>query len=109
MKIVPSVGIIAAVVAVTAMATPSFAQGWGPCTSSSSTAVGAEGPAMSGGQLMAGVGDCRHHRHARWRDSYGYYQAPARTYYDRGYYDRGYYGGGYDGPGVTIGVGPDRW
>ena len=31
--------------------------------------------------------------------SYGYYGGP-------GYYDRGY---GYDGPGVTIGVGPDRW
>ncbi|MGY3347324.1 hypothetical protein ACVWZ4_003774 [Bradyrhizobium sp. USDA 4472] len=106
MKIVPSIGIIAAVVAASAVATPSFAQGPGPCTSSGSYAVGAEGPAMSGGQLMAGVGDCRHHRHARWRDSYGYYQAPARGYYDRGYYDRGY---GYDGPGVTIGVGPDRW
>jgi hypothetical protein len=62
-----------------------------------------EGPAMNGGQLMAGVGNCRH-RHARWRDSYGYYQAPARTYYDRDYYDRRY-----DGPGVTIGVAPDRW
>lgn len=104
MKIVPSIGIIAAAIAATAIATPSFAQGPGPCTSSSSTAVGAEGPAMNGGQLMAGVGDCRHRRHARWRDSYGY-QAPARGYYDRGYYnDRGY-----DGPGVTIGVGPDRW
>jgi len=103
MKMIPSIGVIAAAIAVTAVATPSFAQGPGPCTSSSSTAVGAEGPAMSGGQLMAGVGDCRHHR-ARWRDSYGYYRAPARTYYDRGYYDRGY-----DGPGVTIGVGPDRW
>jgi hypothetical protein len=106
MKIIPSIGVIAATIAVTAMATPSFARGPGPCTSSSSTAVGAEGPAMSGGQLMAGVGNCRHH-HTRWRDSYGYYQAPARTYYDRGYYDRGYYDGGYDGPGVTIGVG--RW
>ena len=106
MKIIPSVGIIAAVLAAT---TPSFAQGPGPCTGSSSTAVGAEGPAMSGGQLMAGVGDCRHHRPARWRNSYGYYQAPARTYYDRGYYDRGYYGGGYEGPGVTIGVGAGRW
>jgi len=108
MKIVPSIGIIAVAVAATTIATPSFARGRGPgpCTSSSSTAVGAEGPAMSGGQLMAGVGDCRHYR-GRWRDSYGYYQAPARTYYDRGYYDRGYYDGGYDGPGVTIGVG--RW
>lgn len=103
MKIVPNIGMVVAAIAVTAVATPSFAQGPGPCTSSSSNAVGAEGPAMSGGQLMAGVGDCRH-RHARWRNSYGYYRAPARTYYDRGYYDRGY-----DGPGVAIGVGPDRW
>lgn len=103
MRIVPNIGMAVAAIAVTAMATPSFAQGPGPCTGSSSTAVGAEGPAMSGGQLMAGVGDCRH-RHARWRNSYGYYRAPARTYYDRGYYDRGY-----DGPGVAIGVGPDRW
>ncbi|QOZ54845.1 hypothetical protein XH90_28275 [Bradyrhizobium sp. CCBAU 53338] len=94
---------IAAAIAVTTVATPSFAQGPGPCTSSGNMAVGAEGPAMSGGQLMAGVGNCRH-RHARWRDSYGYYQAPARGYYDRGYYDRGY-----DGPDVTIGVGPGRW
>lgn len=103
MKIVPSMGAIAAVIAVTAMASPSFAQGPGPCTSSGNSAVGAEGPAMNGGQLMAGVGDCRH-RPARWRNSYGYYQAPARGYYDRGAYDRGY-----DGPGVTIGVGPGRW
>ncbi|MDN4986410.1 hypothetical protein KUL72_07770 [Bradyrhizobium arachidis] len=103
MKIVPCVGMIAAAIAVTTVATPSFAQGPGPCTSSGNMAVGAEGPAMSGGQLMAGVGNCRH-RHARWRDSYGYYQAPARGYYDRGYYDRGY-----DGPDVTIGVGPGRW
>ena len=111
MKIVPSIGLIAASLAAAAVASPSFAQGRGPgpCTSSGNGAVGVEGPAMSGGQLMAGVGDCRH-RHARWRDSYGYYQAPARVY-DRDYYDRGYgyYDRGYDGPGVTIGVGPDRW
>lgn len=101
MKLVPTIGAVATMIAVTAMSTPSFAagRGPGPCTSSSSTAVGAEGPAMSGGQLMAGVGDCRH-RHA-WYGSYGYYQAPGYGYYDRGY--------GYEGPGVTIGVGPERW
>ncbi|WP_128968037.1 hypothetical protein [Bradyrhizobium guangdongense] len=105
MKIVPSIGLIAASLVAATVASPSFAQGPGPgpCTSSGNSAVGVEGPAMNGGQLMAGVGNCRH-RHARWRDSYGYYRAPARTVYDRDYYDRGY-----DGPGVTIGVGPDRW
>jgi hypothetical protein len=56
----------------------SFAQGPGPCTSAGGHAVGAEGPAMSGGQLMAGVGQCRsiggwHHRNGYYgyRD-YGY-------------------------------------
>jgi len=40
----------------------SFAAGAGPgpCTRPAGQAVSAEGPAMSGGQLMAGVGDCRH-------------------------------------------------
>ena len=103
MRIIPGIGIIAAAIAVTAIASPSFAQGPGPCTSSGNMAVGAEGLAMSGGQLMAGVGNCRH-RHTRWRDSYGYYRAPARAHYDRDYYDRRY-----DGPGVTVGVGPGRY
>ncbi len=65
----------------------SFAAGAGPgpCTRPAGQAVSAEGPAMSGGQLMAGVGDCRHigsWERARpdWGRSYGYYGA------DRGYY-----------------------
>lgn len=103
MKIVLRIGVIATSLALAAIATPSFAQGPGPCTSSGNSAVGMEGPAMNGGQLMAGVGNCRH-RHSGWRNSYGYYRAPARATYDRDYYDRGYYR-----PGVTISVGPDRW
>jgi hypothetical protein len=100
---------IAVTIAAASATTASYA-GAGPCTSSGNYAVGAQGPAMSGGQLMAGVGNCRH---GRWRNSYGYYRAPADTTYgyrDRGYryYDRGY-GYGYDGPGVSFGVGPDRW
>jgi hypothetical protein len=41
--------------------TLSFAQGQGPgpCTYPGGVAVGPEGPAMNGGQLMAGVGQCR--------------------------------------------------
>jgi len=34
-------------------------QGLGPCTYPGGVAVGPEGPAMNGGQLMAGVGQCR--------------------------------------------------
>jgi hypothetical protein len=34
------------------------AQGYGPCTPPVGVAVGAAGPAMNGGQLMAGVGQC---------------------------------------------------
>src|SRR5947199_9877083 len=65
----------------------SFAAGAGPgpCTRPAGQAVSAEGPAMSGGQLMAGVGDCRHigswERPYQGRErSYGYYGA------ERGYY-----------------------
>jgi hypothetical protein len=42
-----------------ATASPSFAQGPGPCTPPAGHAVGAAGPAMSAGQLMAGVGQCQ--------------------------------------------------
>jgi hypothetical protein len=58
-----TVGAAAALAATLTLLTPSasFAagQGWGPCTPSAGTAVGAAGPAMSAGQLMAGVGQCR--------------------------------------------------
>src|SRR5579871_4842715 len=33
-------------------------RGWGPCTPAAGMAVGVAGPAMNGGQLMAGVGQC---------------------------------------------------
>ncbi|GLR86390.1 hypothetical protein [Bradyrhizobium iriomotense] len=64
-----------------ATSSPSLAAGRGPgwCTPSSENVVGAAGPAMSGGQLMAGVGQCRnlsswHHTNSYgyWGRSYGY-------------------------------------
>ena len=68
----------AVVVIVLPLATSSttLAQGWGPCTQPG-TAVGAEGPAMNGGQLMAGVGQCErigswHHAPGYWGPGYGY-------------------------------------
>jgi hypothetical protein len=73
-----------------AASSPSLAAGRGPgwCTSSSESAVGAAGPAMNGGQLMAGVGQCR-----RLGSHNGY------GYWNSGYGDGGYgYGYGY-GPG----------
>ena len=33
-------------------------RGYGPCTPPAGVAVGAAGPAMTGGQLMAGAGQC---------------------------------------------------
>ena len=83
-----------------AAASPSFAQsyygqGYGPCTPPAGMAVGAAGPAMSGGQLMAGVGQCRsiaswNHGHLRryragWNNAYNY--------------GGGWYGGGWGGQG----------
>ena len=53
-----------------------LAQGPGPCTRPGNTAVGAEGPAMNSGQLMAGVGQCR--RIGGWEH--------ARAYWGREYY-----------------------
>jgi hypothetical protein len=67
--------------AILPLVTSSFAaaQGPGPCTRPGNMAVGPEGPAMNGGQLMAGVGQCR---------SIGSW-----------YNARAYWGGGYGGPG----------
>ena len=62
-----------------ATATTSHAQGWGPCTPPGNSAVGAAGPAMNGGQLMAGVGQCR--RIGGWDNSYDYWN---------GYWNPGY-------------------
>jgi len=70
-----------------AAASPGFAQsyygqGYGPCTPPAGMAVGAAGPALSGGQLMAGVGQCQsiaswHQGHLRryragWNSAYNY-------------------------------------
>lgn len=64
-----------------AASSPSFAEGRGPgwCTPAAGNAVGAAGPAMNGGQLSAGVGQCRsiggYHRTYSYRSpgyAYGY-------------------------------------
>lgn len=105
MKSLRILGAIAVLVAAAATSNASFAagRGPGPCTRPGDRAVGAEGPALNGGQWMAGVGQCGHGR--AWRNSYGYYRGPVRDgYYGRGYYDRGY-GYGYDEPGVSFGFG----
>lgn len=66
---------------------PSLAQGRGPgpCTPPGGDAVGAAGPAMNGGQLMAGVGQCQ--RIGRWDTHHGFdaYSAGASgdPYYGR--------------------------
>jgi hypothetical protein len=58
-----------------AASSPSLAGGPGWCTPSSESAVGAAGPAMNGGQLMAGVGQCRRlaapDAYAYWNPGYG--------------------------------------
>ncbi|MBK3660543.1 hypothetical protein JJE66_04665 [Bradyrhizobium diazoefficiens] len=73
---------VAAVMAATvslAASSPSLAAGRGPgwCTPSSESAVGAAGPAMNGGQLAAGVGQCRrlgsyHHTYSYRSPGYAY-------------------------------------
>jgi hypothetical protein len=68
-------------------------QGWGPCTQPGNSAVGADGPAMNGGQLMAGTGQCRRiGRRARNSDAYNYYGGPVDGSWGRpdGYWDGGY-------------------
>jgi hypothetical protein len=108
-----TVGAAAALAATLTLLAPSasFAagQGWGPCTPSAGTAVGAAGPAMSAGQLMAGVGQCRRIGEPGYA-GYGYRGywpgGPVVTGYALGnpYYYRGYqaygpsYYTGYDSP-----------
>lgn len=107
-------GAAAVLIAAATTSSASFAagRGPGPCTHSGSYAVGVEGPAMSGGQRMAGVGNCRY---GHWRNSNAYYNGPAYETHYRSYgyderpygYDRGYGYGYYDrgyGPGVSFGV-----
>lgn len=82
MKLVSAAALMATILPL-ATASPSLAAGRGPgwCTPSSGDAVGAAGPAMSGGQLMAGVGQCQrfggwHHAdtYGDWGPRYGYDQ-----------------------------------
>ena len=77
----------------------SQAQGWGPCTQPGNSAVGADGPAMNGGQLMSGVGQCRRiGRRAHNYDAYDYYGGPVDGSSEQPY---GYRDGGYrDAPAV---------
>jgi hypothetical protein len=88
-----------------ATASPGFAQGYyygqgyGPCTPPAGMAVGAAGPAMSGGQLMAGVGQCQ--SIASWNRGH-YYRRPAAVAGWNGAYNYGgggWYGGGWGGQG----------
>jgi hypothetical protein len=58
-------------------------QGPGPCTQPGNQAVGADGPAMSGGQLMAGVGQCRSIAGTDRAPRYYRYRTDEQPYYDR--------------------------
>lgn len=62
-----------------AASSPSLAAGPGPgwCTPGSESTVGAAGPAMSSGQLAAGVGQCR--SVGSYPQTYGYW-SPGYTY-----------------------------
>lgn len=62
-----------------AASSPSFAAGRGPgwCTPPAGQAVGAAGPAMNGGQLSAGVGQCR--SIGSYDRTYGY-RSPGHAY-----------------------------
>ncbi|WP_325742716.1 hypothetical protein [Bradyrhizobium sp.] len=81
-----------------AAASPGFAQGYGPCTPPAGMAVGAAGPAMSGGQLMAGVGQCQ--SIASWHRGHHYRRPVAVAGWNSAYNDGGgWYGGGWGGQG----------
>jgi hypothetical protein len=85
MKLVSAAALTAMILPLAA-ASPSLAAGRGPggCTPPSGQAVGAAGPAMSGGQLMAGVGQCG--RIGGWHqaDTYGY-RGPSYGYDEPGW------------------------
>ena len=85
-----------------AASSQSFAQGQGPgpCTRPGNYAVGIEGPAMSGGQLMAGVGQCR--RIASWGNSYASDRGPWHRGRGYGHRDPEY---GYGATGFGFGGG----
>lgn len=81
-----SVAAVMAAIVPLAASSSSFAAGRGPgwCTPPAGQAVGAAGPAMNGGQLSAGVGQCR----------------------SIGSYDRTY---GYRSPGYAYGYAEPGW
>lgn len=74
MKLVTAAVLMAAILPLAA-ASPSLAAGRDPggCTPPGGDAVGAAGPAMSGGQLMAGVGQCRQIGGWHQTNTYGYW------------------------------------
>ena len=77
MRNLKTLSAVVALAAILPLATPSVSfaagQGPGPCTPPAGDAVGAAGPAMNGGQLMAGVGQCQ--RIGNWypQSQYGAY------------------------------------
>lgn len=81
LKLLSAAALLTAIVPFATTSSLAGGRGPGPCTQPGNTAVGADGPAMSGGQLMAGVGQCRsigswdHARYYRDR-GYGYGYAP---------------------------------
>jgi len=74
MKNLRNLGAAVALAAILPLATAgaSFAAdvGPGPCTPPAGDAVGAAGPAMNGGQLMAGVGQCQRIENGSWNVGY---------------------------------------
>lgn len=89
LKLLSAVALLTAILPLSTSNTSLAAgRGWGPCTRPGNSAVGPEGPAMNGGQLMAGVGQCQ--RIGSWHH--------ARPYWGGGYGAR-YWGGGYGAPG----------
>ena len=85
MKNLRTLSAAVALAAMLPLATPTASlaayRGPGPCTPPAGAAVGAAGPAMSGGQLMAGVGQCQ--RIGSWHPHYGggaYAMGPLATF-----------------------------
>jgi hypothetical protein len=73
MKNLRTLSAAVALAAILPLATPSVSfaadRGPGACTTPGGDAVGDAGPAMNGGQLMAGVGQCE--RIGTWNPHYG--------------------------------------
>ena len=96
MKNLRTLSVAVALAAILPLATPSASlaadRGPGACTPPAGDAVGEAGPAMNGGQLMAGVGQCQ--RIGSWYPHYGASAyatdaAPRSPYYGGGsYYPR---------------------